>query len=397
MKRLKRFLNGGGRFIIILLLAVASFSYAMFQGGFVSWFVFYSITPFIFYSILLTFIPIRIEEVRREIKPSKLRRGDSAVVTVSFRNKTWFPLVFLTVKELGIDSQKVTLHENFSRIYFVGWKRKFEWTYELNELERGKIHFKGLHLTIADFFGWSIRRKVIEESTTIIVLPRVVEVKYKPLQMQFEHGGVVSPFSMVKDTSLVTGIRDYQSGDKYSWIHWKSFAKNETLRTKEFEDRQTQDLFLTIDQSSVRNFEYAVDLAASILQSVVLHHGEISFLSTGKRRRYFPNLKSQNQLEDVMQHLAEVESNPKQSIEAVLANEIGLLNSATLMLITGEFTEQLKSFVMNSSKFACNIICFVVTDESGRFTESRMKLTNAKIIYISKDRFENVFTEVMKP
>lgn len=232
MKRLKRFLNGGGRFIIILLLAVASFSYAMFQGGFVSWFVFYSITPFILYSILLTFIPIRIEEVRREIKPSKLRRGDSAVVTVSFRNKTWFPLVFLTVKELGIDSQKVTLHENFSRIYFVGWKRKFEWTYELNELERGKIHFKGLHLTIADFFGWSIRRKVIEESTTIIVLPRVVEVKYKPLQMQFEHGGVVSPFSMVKDTSLVTGIRDYQSG-----ISILGYIGNPLLKMKRYERR----------------------------------------------------------------------------------------------------------------------------------------------------------------
>lgn len=397
MKRLKRFLNGGGRFIIILLLAVASFSYAMFQGGFVSWFVFYSITPFILYSVLLTFIPIRIEEVHREIKPAKLRRGDSALVTVSFRNKTWLPLIFMTVKELGIDSHKVKLQEKFGRIFFVGWKRKFEWTYELNDLERGKIQFKGLHITITDFFGWSIRRKVIEENTSIVVLPRVVEVKYKPLQMQFENGGVVSLYSMMKDTSLVTGIRDYQSGDKYSWIHWKSFAKNETLRTKEFEDRQTQDLFLAIDQTSVKNFEYTVDLAASILQSVVHHHGEISFLSTGKKRRYFPNLKSQNQLEEVMQHLAEIEPDTKQSIEGVLANEIGLLNSASLILITGEFTDHLKSFVVNSSKFACNIICFVVTDKGGRFTESRMSFANAKIINISKDRFEHVFTEVIKP
>lgn len=397
MKKIKAYLGGGGRFIIIILLGIISFSYAMFQGGFVSWFVFYSIVPFLLYSLLLMFIPIKIEEVHREIKPSQLQRGDSARVTVRFQNKTWIPLVFMTIKEIGLDNQSNKYNGLSNQIFLVGWKRQFEWTYELTDIKRGKIHFQGLQLTFADFFGWTIRVKLIEENRSVVVLPKVTEIKYKPLKMQFEHGGVASRFAMVKDTSLVTGIRDYQAGDRYSWIHWKSFAKNETLRTKEFEDRQTQDIFLTIDQSTSKNFEYAVDLAASILQSVIKNHGDISFLSTGKKSAIYPKLKSQHQLDKVMQHLAEIEADSNQSIDSILSNEISVLQSATLILITGDITEQLKQFFVNSTKLNSGIICFVVTDKSEKLQNVESNLMNVKVVQVSNDNFENAFTEVMKP
>ena len=394
MKKLKTYLRSGGRFTATLLLAVITFSYAMFQGGFVSWFVFYSLTPFLLYSLLLSFAPIKIEEVHREITPSKLHRGDSAKVTVSFRNTTWIPLIFMTVQEIGIDRK---FKGSFNQIYFVGWKRKFEWSYELDDLKRGKMQFEGIRFIFTDFFGWTIRTKVVEENKSLVILPKISRIKYKPLQMQFEHGGVAAPFSMVKDTSLVTGIRDYQSGDKYSWIHWKSFAKNETLRTKEFEDRQTQDIFLAIEQSSTKNFEHAVDLTASILQSVIKNHGDISFLSTGEKKEIFPKLKSQSRLEKVMQHLAVIEPDSKQSIDSILGNEMGLINSATLVLVTGELSKELKDFFVNSSKFARGIVCFVVSDQKEKVIEKRLSVGNVKVIHITDDQFENAFTEVMKP
>ncbi|MFC7687228.1 DUF58 domain-containing protein [Ureibacillus sp. GCM10028918] len=397
MRKLKAYLRGGGRFVIIILLAITTFSYAMFQGGFVSWFVFYSLTPFLLYSLLLSFAPIKIDELHREITPSRLHRGDSAKVSVSFRNKTWIPLIFMTVEEVGTDHLSGKYQGNFSQIYFVGWKRKFEWSYELDDLKRGKMQFQGIQFTFTDFFGWTVRTKMIEENKSVVILPKLTTIKYKPLQMQFEHGGVAAQFSMVKDTSLVTGIRDYQSGDRYSWIHWKSFAKNETLRTKEFEDRQTQDLFLAIDQSSAKNFEYAVDLTASLLQSVIVNHGDISFLSTGEKRGIFPKLKSQSRLEKVMQHLAVIKPDSIEMIDSILAKEMGLINSATLVLVTGELSKELKDFFMNSAKFARGIVCFVVAGKGQKVIEKRLSAGNVKVIHITVDQFENAFTEVMKP
>ncbi|TSI04473.1 DUF58 domain-containing protein [Lysinibacillus sp. BW-2-10] len=396
MNKVKRVFGRSGRLIILLLLIVSTFSYAMFQGGFVSWFVFYTISPFLLYSLLFAFAPIRIVDFKREITPAKLHRGDSAQVTISFQNKSLFPFVFLSVRELGENISKVDYKkERPNQIFFVGWKRKFEWTYELPQVERGVIQFRGLQLTFSDFFGWSIRYKFLEENRNVLVYPKLTEMKYKPFQMQFEHGGVLSPFSMIKDTSLVTGIRDYQPGDKYSWIHWKSFAKNETLRTKEFEDRQTQDIFITIDQTMDKNFEYAVDLTASILHSVVKNHGDISFLATGEKRHYFPKIKTQSQLEKVFQHLAIIQPNTKLSFESIMVNEIGLLNSATLIIVTGELTDQLKQFFIKGSKMNQGIVCFVVTDTDTQ--QTRTTISNAKVVPISKDNIENVFTEVMKP
>lgn len=101
MNKIKGVLGDGGRLVVIILLIVITFSYAMFQGGFVSWFIFYTIAPFLIYSLLLIFAPIQVVEFQREIEPSKLQRGDNARVTVRFKNKTWFPLIFLTVKEMG--------------------------------------------------------------------------------------------------------------------------------------------------------------------------------------------------------------------------------------------------------------------------------------------------------
>lgn len=382
--------------VVLIVLIIITFSYAMFQGGFVSWFIFYTLTPFFLYSLLLTFFPIRIKEVNREFIGSKLQRGDSLKVKIKLQNKSWFPLIFMTIEEVGLENKKNKFEEHLNQIFFVGWKREFEWTYELNHLERGKIQFQSIRLTFTDLFGWTIRTQEIERSESIIVLPRVTPIHYNPIQMQYEQGGVAAPLAMVKDTTLVTGVRDYQAGDRFSWIHWKSFAKSETLRTKEFEDRQTQDIFLMIDQSVEQNFEPAVDLAASILRSVVKNRGDISFLSVGDNRQYFPAVKDLNQLEKVMHHLAEIEPNLNQSIDIVLSKEVSVGQASTVLLVTGEISKELERFFINSAKFTKGIVCFVISDKKEKMSGVQKQIGNVKIITVTKEQSENIFAEVLK-
>ena len=70
---------------------------------------------------------------------------------------------------------------------------------------------------------------------------------------------MASPLNIVKDTTMATGVRDYQSGDRVSWIHWKSFARTQTLMTKEFEDRRSQELILVLDERPSEVFEEQVE------------------------------------------------------------------------------------------------------------------------------------------
>ncbi len=381
--------------ILIILLMVITFSYAMFQGGFVSWFLFYALIPFLFYSFLLAILPIRIQNVQREIKPTVVERGDTARINIRFQNKSWFPLLFLTVREINLDRQFVDkANGNTSNVFFVGWKRNFEWSYEIRNLNRGQFTFTGLEFSFSDFFGWSTREKIVNDIQTFTVYPKITNLKYQPIQMQYDQGGIASVVPIVKDTSMVTGVRDYQAGDRFSWIHWKSFAKNETLRTKEFEDRTTQHIYLCIDRTSSFNFEEVVDLTASILKSVVKNQGDISFLSYGLTRSFFPNIKTQSQFQKILQHLSVVQPDAIESIYSILTKELKNLNSSTFIFITSNLSDEMSQFFTNSTNLLRGAICFVVTD--GQIMAKR-NYPNVKVLLLSKEHFKNAFTEVSKP
>nr|WP_106781449.1 DUF58 domain-containing protein [Lysinibacillus timonensis] len=395
MKKVRPIFRRVSRFILIILLMVTTFCYAMFQGGFVSWFLFYALIPFLIYSFFFSFLPINIQNVRRDIKPTTLERGDTARITVHFQNKSWVPILFMTVNEIGMGQQFYEkVNGQASNIFFVGWRRNFEWSYEIPNLNRGKLAFQGLEFSFTDFFGWTTRRKEIKEIQNFVVYPNVKNIKYQPIQMQFDNGGIASNVSIMKDTSMVTGVRDYQAGDRFSWIHWKSFAKNETLRTKEFEDRTSQHIFLCMDRTSFHHFEDVVDLTASILQSVVKSQGDISFISYGLTRSYFPNIKTQSQYRKVLQHLATVLPDANEPIYTLLTKELRNLSSSTLLLITSNFTEEMAYFFSNSTNLMRGAICFVVSEENQIVKRNH---PNIKVISISKSQFQNAFTEVLKP
>lgn len=398
-KRIMKVLKQGGRLLTVVGLLVLTFCFAMFQGGFVSWFVFFTLLPFMLYSLLLAVIPIRISGVEREIAPSKLQHGGKATVTVRFRNNTVLPIVFLVVRELGMDERFYRVAAGSSRsILVAGWRRSFEWTYELESLQRGEHVLSALEVKATDFFGWVTRKKIIEHPNKLLVYPRTVKMNYTSLQVQYDQGALAARYAIAKDTTLVTGVRDYQAGDRFSWIHWKSFAKNGQLRTKEFEDRQSQKLFLCIDRTASGQFEEVVELTASMLQAIVSKNGDVAFLSGGGSRVFYPAIRTDMQLEQVMQYLAVVKADTGLPMEQLLRNEREL-NSSILLLVTGRMTDDLKGFLTNGSKYARAVICFVVVpkDEYTLYKGASMRFTNSRVIYITKEMFGQAFTEVNKP
>lgn len=400
MKSFIAFLQGSRRLVTLIALLIIAYCFVMFQGGFVSWFIFFTVTPFLLYALLLAFVPLRISDIHREITPSKVQRGDKVTITVTFRKHGWFPLVFLTVQEQPMDKDFCRATEGkASRLFFVGFKRSFKWTYELTDLQRGEHHFQGLELIFADFFGWTIRRKVIERPQIFMVYPKITEMKSSSLRMQYDQGAISSPYAIVKDTSMATGVRDYQPGDRFSWIHWKSFAKNGTLRTKEFEDHQSQNVFICIDRSKQRDFEQTVDLTASMLKAIVKQRGEVSLLSSGERRSFFPNIRTESQLEKAMQHLANVACDANHSIEALIQPEQKLISRSVLIIITSELTESLSMLLMNGSKYTKMIICYVIVSSETLLQrqESRVYTGNNRVEYITKEMFHQAFAEVNKP
>ncbi|MXI40346.1 DUF58 domain-containing protein, partial [Escherichia coli] len=63
------------RVMMLIILTAAAFCYAMFQGGFVSWFLFYAFLPYALYALLFALIPLR-ATAKRTIQQTSLKAGD---------------------------------------------------------------------------------------------------------------------------------------------------------------------------------------------------------------------------------------------------------------------------------------------------------------------------------
>lgn len=393
-KRLKKLKGVLG----IIVLLVGTFVYAMFQGGFVSWFLFYLVIPLSIYSLLLFFYPLSKLEVERVIETGKVYSGGKFSATVRIKRNNRFPLFYTSFEEkVGSALQS---QASWKRMTFWGIKTEYEWTYEMEHIPRGEHEFEGTIIRISDLFGWVQREVFIANKKTILVFPNLTEMVYIPIETRYDQGAAASRIRAVKDTSMVTGVRSYQPGDRVSWIHWKSFARNQTLKTKEFEDRQSQDLFVMMDRTPSVLFEDLVDLTASIMQAIVRHQASSAFLSIGENRLFIPVVQSETQLERVLYHLTKVQADIPKPLDQILVNDTALVHATSLLYVTSNLTYEWIDSVQKKANNLRVCICFIVKEKDLKQTQLEQALykyagsRGISVHVITKDRFAQAFLEV---
>lgn len=393
MKKWQALIEKSKHFLLVSLLMIITFCYAMFQGGFVSWFVFFTVSPFLLYAFIFLLVKEKILLVERKIEPSHVECGQSAKVTITVERKTRFPFVYMMMEEL-VDSEVLVQSrvQGTNTVKFVGFGKKFSWNYILENMSRGEHRYLGVNIVFCDFFGWAKKRVTAKKEQVILVYPRVREMRYAALQTKYDVGTMMSPYSIVKDTSMAVGLREYVPGDRFSWIHWKSFAKTQTLKSKEFEDRQSQELMLVLHAGKSPLFEEKIELVASMLQTIVEERGDISFVSAGSKTKVFPIIQGNKQLDQVMHHLAAIK--PAETVKFQLQDQQVFKHVATLLYVTSEVSDELLHSLANMVK---GCICFVVAEKPPMQTELAKRYKQIQVVHVNPTDYYHLFTEVMKP
>ena len=391
MKKWRALIEQSKYFLTVSLLIIITFCFTMFQGSFVSWFIFFTVSPFLVYSFIFLLVKEKIIGVERQIEPIRVESGQSATVTVNVERKTFFPFAYMVIEELVNNEELIKSKEQGTRsVTIVGFKRKFDWHYSLEDLPRGEHKFLGVKIIFYDFFGWAQKRVLVEKEQVMFVYPRVKEMKYVSLQTKLDVGTMMSPYSVVKDTSMAVGLREYVPGDRFSWIHWKSFAKTQKLQSKEFEDRQSQELLLMLHADPSPLFEEKIELVASMVQTIVRARGELSFVSTSHPTKVFPLIQSEKQLDQVMHCLATIQPVEDENVYwQQNAKQI-----ATLLYVTSTVTEEL---LQTLSSVVKSCICFVVAEEPLSVAAYAQRFKQIQIIHVNPENYTHLFTEVMKP
>ena len=361
MRQVRRLVSSSSRFVFVVLILLSAFVFAMFQGGYVSWTIFYAVLPFVIYSIALFFYPLTMLTAERIIRTPSVQNGGKLKIGLSMKRNFRFPLLYTVVSEKW---QEEDFLESFGgklkKIFVFGFRREIEWEYEIERMPRGEHVLKGVEVEVSDFFGWIRKAHFIPIENTILIYPNTTDIQYMSIDTQYDRGTMISPYNIVKDTTMVTGVRDYQSGDRVSWIHWKSFARTQVLMTKEFEDRRSQQLTLILDGRPSEMFEEQVELAASILKEALKNQAEIGFLSTGLEHTSFPTIQSEEQFGRVLVHLAGIQ--PTGDAGSVMPSDYKarFQQGESTILVTGSPDWSFLESLVGNGTSARSIICFVV-------------------------------------
>ncbi len=374
----------------------------MFQGGYVSWAIFYAIFPFILYSVALFLYPLRTVTAERVIRTASVENGGKLIVSLKVKRDFPFPLLYTVISEKWRDEDiRFVTKGTMKKLFVFGFQKKEEWQYEIDRMPRGEHVLEGVEIEVSDFFGWIRKKHFIPLKNTVLVYPKMTDLHYAPIDTQYDLGSMISPYNVVKDTTMATGVRDYQAGDRVSWIHWKSFARTQTLMTKEFEDRRSQDLLVIFDGRPSETFEEQVELAASILKEATNDQAGIGFLSTGKESATFPFIQSEEQFRKVLVHLAKIK--PSDDSAAIISTDYRdeFIQSGSVILITSHpdwaFLESVISNVTN----ARSITCFTVVKKDTPLKSvlaADIRLAKSKGISVhalTKEQFPTAFKGVI--
>ncbi|WP_227521558.1 MULTISPECIES: DUF58 domain-containing protein [Bacillus] len=385
-----------------LFLVAILFVFAMFQGGFVSWFLFFSFLPFAIYSFMILLYPLRDIKVSRTLDKEKYRARDRLIGTITINRILPFPVSYLLVEEI-MPSDLVFCQQSTQakKIFFPWFKRSFTFQYALERIPRGEHTFTTVRVKCGDFFGLVEKERIIRVKNSFLVYPHYEEMVYKQNENKFDQGSTSSKMKLIRDTSMTVGVREYQPGDRFSWIDWKATARRNDIMTKEFEQQQSHDVLIILDRSQQSSFESAVSVTAALTKAVLKYGSQVGLVSIGKDRSNFSMRSGEEHFAEMYYHLARVQPNNLSSFGNTVEMEIGKVSPhVTFIFVTGKLEKDTVQTIEKLTYRNMNLQLYLTKDDGKKISKEELTLMeslkrrNVDVRTISKGHYTSMFSEV---
>jgi uncharacterized protein (DUF58 family) len=378
-------------FLFLLLL-----SFAMFQGGFVSWFLFYSFLPIFLYHIGFLFYPISNWTVARTLSCRVVSAGDEVNVTVRICRAIPFPLYYCMFEEvfpetfMRIDNRKDKYHymeepeklhvnRQIKKVIFPSFRRKIELSYVISQVPRGEHDLQAIRVQTGDIFGFVKKSHTFMVQDKLIAYPNVRTIQMKGPISSYEQGSIASSTLHLKNTNVATGVREYFPGDKFSWINWKQTARKNTIMTKEFEQEKSTDVMLILDSCYYEGinelaFEAAIEVTISLMETIQKQSAQVGLLSVGADTVQFPLQQDPTKKEWIRQHLTRLTPTGHQHFSVRLQEEMNrIIGGHILIMITTHIDEPLKQIARQLKRRGDKIMLLYI-QSSNRLTREERSL-----------------------
>lgn len=373
------------RVMLILAIFAGLFSYAMFQGGFVSWFLFYSVTILMILMLLYTLIPLGHFDVSRHLEQSALPAGEDVLVKVVLRRKLPFPFLYLGVNDEMERRLKEQVHgRQTEMIFYPSFNKELTYEYQIRDAKRGSYQFLGTWLTTSDVFGWVTKRRFTESADWLLVYPDYHPIDSWDAFERHETETRKSNQDFVEDRTSIAGAREYEPGDKMTSIDWKVTARSSKLMTKEFEDYIGQNFMILLSNyvpdskyDTLQSYEEGIELATSIIMYAYERQLDVGMMTVGKQIHSFALGNGNDHQKKLVTHLSEIQADEGSGFAVKLVDiENQLTSGSTVIVIATALDDELLRQLKTISSRRKQIYFFLMTkldDALDQWEQERLK------------------------
>ncbi len=180
-----------------------------------------------------------------------------------------------------------------------------EKTVMVNANNRGALKIDQCELASSFPFGFFVKSKMVPLDINCIVFPEIRPVQLPGAdQASIEGEGSIQPFG-----DEIFSLREFRPGDSMAAVHWKSSAKSDNLRVKEFLSggKRNYTIFLNMTDPQTNQLVAKEELEKRVSESAslafhLIRRGDDVSLKTHETETPFGN--SQAHLESLMHYLA---------------------------------------------------------------------------------------------
>jgi uncharacterized protein (DUF58 family) len=320
------------------------------------------------------------------------------------RNTGIVPKLWLEMRDFS------TLPSHYSShvIHSLGPRQSYSWRVNTICQQRGRYQLGPIRLRSSDPFGLFPMERDLVPTTNVVIYPLTVDIHQFALPVGLLPGGDALRRRTHYVTTNAAGVRDYDPGDSFNRIHWRSTARRDRLIVKEFELDPLADIWIIPDMSvyghvkpvgqvlrspqpgdipawlRMEEFrlpesteEYTVTIAASVAQYFLRHDRAVGMLGYGQSNEVVQPDRGERQLNRILETLSVLRAEGDVPLQDMLHAESHLFpRGSTVIVVTPNPREEWAMAARQLTRRGLRVVTILIDPASFHGTRSAAPLYN---------------------
>ena len=305
----------------------------------------------------------------RHFSTDRVFAGENVELLEELTNDKLIPVPWVRVESRISSNLRFRRQENMglsmdlfhkSMFYLGGYARITRHHY-IECLHRGYYDCSLVSVVAGDLLGLAHDRRDMEGNAKLYVYPPLLGRDEMPDTALKWQGDVTVRRWILPDPILVTGIRDYRSGDPQKDVHWGATARTGQLQVKQrdftvsprvlliLNCQYSQSLFGLMEPEQQELVEHGVNLCATLASWCVRNGIDVGFLTNGENKLrqdeqvYVAPRCSDAQLDLILETMALLNIKMKLDLHTLLDRQIeAAVTDMDILIVSAYWNEELE-------------------------------------------------------